>query len=83
MLPSPLVFSLWSEALQTTFKYQRGDLITDAQLGGLPYRVERRLRDTDTDVGLYVIKRVDSNAELIRSNKLIDNPDCFMRCLPK
>lgn len=65
--------------MHTTFRYERGDLITDLQLRGLPYRVERRLVDKDTDVGLYVIKRVDDNTELLRNAKLIDNPACFAR----
>ncbi|WP_019141167.1 hypothetical protein [Noviherbaspirillum massiliense] len=63
--------------MRATFRYQRGDLISDLQLGGLPYRIERRLRDEDTGVGLYVIKRVDSNTELLRNGKLIDNSACF------
>jgi hypothetical protein len=66
--------------MRATFRYKRGDLITDVQLGGLPYRVERLLIDQDTDVGLYVIRRVDSNTELLRNGKLIDNPECFRRC---
>jgi hypothetical protein len=60
-----------------TFRYRRGDLIADVQLKGLPYRVERCLIDSDTDVRLYVIKRVDDNTELLRNGKLIDNPACF------
>lgn len=63
--------------MNSSFRYKRGDLIHDVQLGGLPYRVERLLRDHDTDVTLYVIKRVDDNAELLRNGKLIDNPECF------
>ena len=63
--------------MRATFKYNRGDLIADIQLGGLPYRVERRLIDEDTEVGLYVIKRADDNTELLRNGKLIDNPECF------
>jgi len=67
--------------MKASFRYRRGDLISDIQLGGLPYRVERVLIDRDTEVGLYVIKRVDSNTELLRNSKLIDNPDCFVRCV--
>jgi len=66
--------------MHTSFKYKRGDLISDRQLGGLPYRVERCLIDKDTDVGLYVIKRVDDNTELLRNSKLIENSECFIRC---
>jgi hypothetical protein len=62
-----------------TFRYQRGDLITDVQLQGAPYRVLRRLRDEDTGVALYVIQRVDDNNELLPNGKLIDNLECFRR----
>ncbi|EGF32307.1 hypothetical protein IMCC9480_2621 [Oxalobacteraceae bacterium IMCC9480] len=61
------------------FTYLRGALVVDIQLGGEPYRVERRLRDEDTGVGLYVIKRIDSDTEILRNGKLIDNPTCFRR----
>lgn len=63
--------------MRANFQYKRGDLIEDIQLRGLPYRVERLLIDRDTDVGLYVIKRVDDNTELLRNSKLIDNRECF------
>lgn len=59
------------------FKFKRGDLVQDIKLGGLPYRVERRMLDTDTEVGLYILKRVDANTELLRNGKLVDNPECF------
>lgn len=65
--------------MKPTFNYNRGDLLIDVQLGGLPYRVERCLIDKDTEVALYVIKRVDDNIDLLRNGKLIDNPECFMR----
>lgn len=65
--------------MKTIFKYKRGDLIADLQLGGAPYRILRLLVDQDTEVGLYVIQGVDSNTELLRNAKLIDNPACFMR----
>lgn len=65
--------------MKSTFKFKRGDLLAGVQLGGMPYRVERRMIDIDTEVGLYVIKRVDDNVELLRNAKLIDNPECFER----
>ena len=61
------------------FTYLRGALVIDIQLGGEPYRIERRLRDEDTGVGLYVIKRIDSDTEILRNGKLIDSPACFRR----
>ena len=65
--------------MRTAFLYKRGDLLADVQLGGLPYRVERLLVDHDTDVGLYVIRRVDDNTELLRNAKPIDNLECYER----
>jgi hypothetical protein len=61
------------------FTYSRGALVVDIHLGGEPYRIERRLRDEDTGVGLYVIKRIDSDTEVLRNGKLIDSPTCFRR----
>jgi hypothetical protein len=66
--------------MKTSFRYKRGDLIMDRQQGGEPYRVLRVLTDRDTEVGLYVIQRTDSNTELLRNAKLIDNPECFLPC---
>lgn len=74
-----LLFS--EQIMHTSFRFKRGDLITDKQLGGEPYRIVRVLVDRDTEVGLYVIQRVDSNAELLRNAKLIDNPECFIPCV--
>ena len=65
--------------MEAKFQFNRGDLVADILLGGEPYRVERCLRDCDTGVGLYVIRRTDSSTELLRSNKLIDNPEFFRR----
>lgn len=59
--------------------YPRDTLLVYVQLGGEPYLIERRLRDEDTGVGLYVIKRVDSHAELLHNGELVDNPECFKR----
>lgn len=68
--------------MRMEFRYQRGDLVEDIGLGGLPYRVERRLRDEDTEIGLYQLKRVDSNMELFRNSKLVDDLTRFRRYHP-
>lgn len=36
--------------MDAPFRYKRGYLINDIGLGGLPYRIERLLRDDDTGV---------------------------------
>lgn len=68
--------------MKPKFRYQRGDLISDVELGGLPYRVERLLTDNDTGIGLYQLKRVNSDTEVFRNSKLVDEPSRYQPYKP-
>lgn len=63
------------------WKKQRGDLVRCLQSLEL-FRITRLLSDYDTDTCWYVLQPLFGNAELLRSVKLVDDSDLFVRVVP-
>lgn len=82
--PMPKAYLRWSSVLgwsmrqvYSTAKYAKGELIEDVNWPTQPYRVERILVDQDTAGRFYMLKRVDTNRELMRTADIVENLACY------